>query len=133
DARENFKLNGLAGDAHEFVTADVFDFLEQLRKRGEVFDVVVCDPPSFARNQTQLDRALAAYTRVNAAALKVVADGGFYAAASCTARVSNEAFASAVADAARRARRDFQLIAARAHATDHPVALAHPEQRYLKF
>ncbi len=133
EAEASFQLNGLMGATHEFVVADVFDYLGACQSRGEHFDLIICDPPSFAHNQTQLRRALNAYVRVNAAAMRVLRPGGLYAAASCTARVSEPEFSAAVAEAARKARCDFQLLAARSHAPDHPVHIAHPEQRYLKF
>jgi 23S rRNA (cytosine1962-C5)-methyltransferase len=133
DASENFRLNGFAVEPHEFVVADVFEYLEGARLRGERFDIVICDPPSFGRNQLQLKKAMAAYTRVNAAGIKVTSDGGLYAAASCTSRVSPSLFTQCVAEAARRAQRRFQVIAEAGQPMDHPVQAGHAEGRYLKF
>jgi 23S rRNA (cytosine1962-C5)-methyltransferase len=133
DAAENFRLNGFATEPHEFVVADVFEYLEQARVRGEKFDLVICDPPSFGHNQEQLKKALAAYTRVNAAGLKVTSPDALYAAASCTSRVSPVLFTQCVAEAARRALRRYQVIRETGHALDHPVNAGHAEGRYLKF
>lgn len=133
DAAANVELNGLDSKRHEFVVADVFDYLEQARVRKRHFDLIVCDPPSFARSNAHLDKALKAYTRVNAAALKLSAAGGLYAAASCTGRVTPDAFKTSLAQSARRAQRRFQIIAERGQPLDHPVLLSHPEGRYLKF
>jgi 23S rRNA (cytosine1962-C5)-methyltransferase len=133
DAAENFRLNGFGVEGHEFIVADVFEYLEAARLRGERFDLVICDPPSFGRNQAQLKKALSAYTRVNAAGIKVTVDGGLYAAASCTSRVSPPLFMQCVAEAARRAQKRFQVIADAGHPIDHPVLAGHMEGRYLKF
>ncbi len=133
DARENFALNGFEPELHEFVVADVFDFLEQQRVGKERFDLVICDPPSFARNKEQLPQAIKAYTRVNAMGLRVVETGGLYAAASCTTYVSPDALRDILADAARQAGRRFQLIHDAGHPLDHPIMAQHMEGRYLKF
>lgn len=130
DARENFRLNGLDPDAHEFVVADVFDYLAGCRER---YDLVICDPPSFARSRDQLRQALRAYARVNTAGLRVTSEGALYAAASCTAQVSPEAFRETLAEAARRAKRRFQIIHDAGQPVDHPVFAGHLEGRYLKF
>ncbi|MGB0385930.1 MAG: class I SAM-dependent rRNA methyltransferase [Ardenticatenaceae bacterium] len=133
DARENFILNGFDPDAHEFVVADVFDYLEKLRLQKRRFDLVICDPPSFARNKQQRPQALKAYARLNAMAMRVTEPGGLYATASCTSQVSPDAFRTLLADAARQAGRRFQLIHDAAHPPDHPILAQHKEGRYLKF
>lgn len=131
-ARENFRLNGLDAGAHDFVTADAFDFLEAAARRGERWEIVVSDPPSFARRREAAKRAVRAYERLAAACVAAVGPGGFHAAASCTAQVGPPAFRDAVAVGAARARRTFQIVHDAAHALDHPVAAGHPEGRYLK-
>ena len=133
DAEANARLNGFELERCRFETEDVFAYLERQRARNEHFDVVICDPPSFARNQAQLKRALAAYERVNAAALKVTAQRGIYAAASCTARVTPALFQQMLATAASRAKRRLQVIQERGQALDHPYQAVHAEGRYLKF
>jgi 23S rRNA (cytosine1962-C5)-methyltransferase len=133
DARANFTLNGFDPAAHEFIVADVFDYLEQCRIRKRKFDVVICDPPSFAHTKAQLPQAIKAYTRLNAMGLRTVSDGGWYAAASCTSQVSPEAFRDLLADSARQAGVRFQIIHDIGQPFDHPVMAAHKEGRYLKF
>lgn len=133
DARTNFTLNGFSPATHEFVVADVFDYLEQCRIRKRKFEVVICDPPSFAHTKTQLPQALKAYTRLNAMGLRTVANGGLYAAASCTSQVSPEAFREILADGARQAGVHFQIIHDMGQPLDHPIMAAHKEGRYLKF
>jgi 23S rRNA (cytosine1962-C5)-methyltransferase len=133
DARANFTLNGFDPAAHEFIVADVFDYLEQCRIRKRKFDIVICDPPGFAHTKAQLPQAIKAYTKLNAMGLRTVSDGGWYAAASCTSQVSPEAFRDLLADSARQAGVRFQIIHDVGQPLDHPVMAAHKEGRYLKF
>lgn len=133
DASENFRINGFDADAHDFVVADVFDHLRDAAARGERWDLVVCDPPSFARSRAHRDRALKAYVRLHAAALAVTEPGGLYVASSCTTQVGIEAFRETLAQAARKARSSLQIVHDAAHAPDHPILAGHPEGRYLKF
>jgi len=132
-ARSNFELNGIDPEPHEFLAEDVFEFLERTRRAGKTFDVVICDPPSFANSRDQLKNALRAYVSVNSAGLRVLAAGGIYAAASCTAQVSSEALRGVLAEAAVNAKRRLQIVHDAGHAADHPIFAGHPEGRYLKF
>jgi 23S rRNA (cytosine1962-C5)-methyltransferase len=129
----NFVLNGLRRFPHEAVTADVFEYLERASREQRRFDWVVCDPPSFAKNRSQLKAAEKAYRRLTALGFSVTAPGGLYAAASCTSQVGPESFRQALADACRKARVRFQIIHDVGQPLDHPVLAAHPEGRYLKF
>jgi 23S rRNA (cytosine1962-C5)-methyltransferase len=133
DARENFSLNGLDPSKHEFVVADVFEYLAEAQNKGEQFDLIVCDPPSFARNAKHLDKAKAAYIRCNASGMRVLSPNGVYAAASCTARISPADFLNTVSAASAKARRVFQVRYEGGQAIDHPYRAIHPEGRYLKF
>lgn len=133
DAKENFTLNGYDPAAHAFVAEDVEGFLQRARQDGRIFDLVICDPPSFARSRAQADRAESAYARLTDSALRLVAPGGLYAAASCTTQVSPATFIEILARAAARARRDLLVVHEAGHAADHPVLAGHPEGRYLKF
>jgi 23S rRNA (cytosine1962-C5)-methyltransferase len=132
-ARENFRLNGFAADAHEFIALDAFEYLRSLRERKRRFDVVICDPPSFARSRAHRDRAIDAYVRLHVAALAATEEGGLYAASSCTTQVGVEAFHGSLAAAARKAGVCFQVVHDAGHAADHPILAGHPEGRYLKF
>jgi len=100
---------------------------------GRRFDLVIADPPSFATSKDQLKRALRAYARLHALCLEVTEPGGFYAAASCTAQVSPEAFRETLAAAGARADVDLAIIHDNGQAIDHPVRVGHVEGRYLKF
>jgi len=132
-ARENFRLNGLDADAHDFVVADVFEHLEQAHRRGQRWDLVISDPPSFARSKQQAKQALRAYAKLNAMALRVTEPGGLLAAASCTSQVGPDAFRQTLAEAAGRAKRRFQIVHEAGQPPDHPVFAQHLEGRYLKF
>lgn len=96
-------------------------------------DLIVLDPPSLARRKQQRQAALRSYRRLNAEAMAALPDGGLLASASCTAQVGPEAFRSALAAAAAEAGVDAQVLHESGHALDHPVPLAFPEGRYLKF
>ncbi len=96
-------------------------------------DLIVLDPPSLARHKGQRHAALRAYRRLNAAAMAALPDGGLLATASCTAQVSPEAFRGVLAEAAAAAGVDARVLHDAGHAGDHPVPLAFPEGRYLKF
>lgn len=132
-AHDNFALNQIDPAVHEFVARDCYEYLADAIERRAEFDVVVCDPPSLARNRSQLESALTAYTLLNARGISCVKSGGFYAAASCTSQVSPEAFRTMLGDAGRRAERRLQIVHETGHAIDHPHFAIHPEGRYLKF
>ena len=131
-AARNFAHNALSGEQHEGVAQDVFEFLESARHSGRRFDIVIADPPSFASSRAELFGALRAYKKLHAAALSVLTPGGLYAAASCTAQVSPDAFRQTLAEAAGRHHR-LTVVHEVAHAPDHPYAAGHLEGRYLKF
>jgi 23S rRNA (cytosine1962-C5)-methyltransferase len=115
------------------VTLDSFELLEQFRAAGRLFDVVVLDPPSFARDRKSRHAAERAYVRLNRLALGCVGPGGLLASASCTSQVSPQAFREALAEAARRADRRLVTLHDAGQAVDHPVPAHFPEARYLKF
>ncbi|HEU5072675.1 MAG TPA: class I SAM-dependent rRNA methyltransferase [Polyangiaceae bacterium] len=131
-ARENFSENGHDPDRFEFVVADVFEYLERARSDGRQFDVVISDPPSFAKRREQQRLALKAYRKLAVLGLRVTAPGGIYVAASCTSQVSPAEFWQTLVEAAERANRRVQLIHEAFHDIDHPVFVGHPEGRYLK-
>lgn len=132
-ARHNLSLNGFEPSDHEFVVEDVYAYLERAREAGKSWDLVISDPPSFARSKSRREAARRAYVRLNALALAVTRPGGWLAAASCTAQMSPAAFLGTVADAARRAQRRVQVVHDIGQPLDHPHGAQHPEGRYLKF
>lgn len=132
-SRRNFELNHLPEHLHHAQADDVFAFLESSVAQGKRWDLVVCDPPSFAKNKTQLKGAEKAYRRLMSLAILVTEPGGIFCAASCTSQVGPAAFRLALVDAARKARRRLKVIADVGQPVDHPVLVAHEEGRYLKF
>jgi 23S rRNA (cytosine1962-C5)-methyltransferase len=113
------------------VKGDAFDVLEELAAQGERFDVVVIDPPAFAKRKKDLPKALAAYKRLNQLAMQLVVDG-ILVSCSCSFHVSAEDLQDAIAKAARSAQKHLQILQLGGQAADHPVHPAIPETRYLK-
>jgi 23S rRNA (cytosine1962-C5)-methyltransferase len=114
------------------VKGDAFDVLEDLAKKRARFDVVVIDPPAFAKRKKDLPKALAAYKRLNQLAMQVSADDGVLVSCSCSYHVGPEDLQDAIAKAARGADKHVQILEAGGQAPDHPVHPAIPETRYLK-
>lgn len=133
DARRNFALNGFSPEAHAFITADGFKFLEEYAASDRRFGVVVLDPPSLAKRKKSRHAALRAYEKLNTLALRCTQPGGILATASCTSQVSPEAFRKALGEAAAKAGVRLQVLHEAGHAPDHPVPANFPEGRYLKF
>jgi 23S rRNA (cytosine1962-C5)-methyltransferase len=131
-ARGNFRANGLDPADHAFAVEDAFEILARYKREGRRFDLVVCDPPAFAKSQRAVEAAVAGYASLNRAALAVVAPGGLLVTASCSARVTVEQFTDAVKEAAFKARVELQLVLETRQPPDHPVSLQFREGRYLK-
>lgn len=132
-ARENFSLNGIDPGPHDFMVGDVFKWLGQWKQSGRRFDLIVLDPPAFAKSQAKVQAALGGYAALNRAALQLLRPGGILCTASCSARVSPEAFAGAVAEAAAKLDLPLQLLEERGQPPDHPISVSFPQGRYLKF
>ena len=124
-----WRLNDLPPEIGEFVRADVFEYL-----RGDVppADLVILDPPPFARRRGDRERARAGYKDVNLRALRIAAPGGLVLTFSCSQHVEAGDWEDAIAAAAADAGRWCRLLARLGPGIDHPQALAHPEGRYLK-
>ena len=129
-ARRNAELNNLGNV--EFREANVFDALREMEAVGERFDVIVLDPPAFAKNRASLKAAIRGYKEINLRALKLLNPGGVLVTCTCSYHVSEELFLEILAQAAIDARRRLQLMEKRMQATDHPVLSGMPETYYLK-
>jgi 23S rRNA (cytosine1962-C5)-methyltransferase len=129
-ARRNAALNDLSNV--EFREANVFDALRELEAAGERFDVIVLDPPAFAKNRASLKAAIRGYKEINLRALKLLHPGGVLITCTCSYHVSEELFLEIVNQAALDAHRRVQLIEKRMQAADHPVLFGVPETYYLK-
>ena len=132
-ARENFTLNGLPAAQHDFLAADAFELLESFKREGRKFDLIILDPPAFAKSQKAVEGAIAGYASLNRQALAILKPGGILCTASCSARVSSEAFFDAVKEGAYNADVDLTLVEERYQPPDHPIRLQFREGRYLKF
>jgi len=132
-ARRNFVLNGLDPSQHGFVAADVFQELQAALQRGERFDIVLVDPPSFAPNERSVPSALAAYRELHRLALSAVAPQGFLIAASCSSHVPESTFITTLVSASEATGRPLRIVETHGQPADHPSPPAFPEGRYLKF
>ena len=120
------------GSVVECVEGDVFSVLRGYRAQDRCFDVVVLDPPKFARSERQVKRATRAYKDVNLLAFQLLRPGGVLFTCSCSGAVSADLFQKIVFGAAVDAGRDAQIVGYLAQGADHPVALTFPEGAYLK-
>ena len=131
-AAANVALNRLDAGRHRFVTEDCFALLDAYAKAGRRFQMVILDPPSFARAKGNLHAALRAYVRLNALGLRCLDPGGLLVTASCTSQVGPEQFRTMLGEAAAQAGRRLQVVAETGQPADHPVPAGFPEGRYLK-
>ena len=129
-ARENARRNGLE-DRMDFVAADVFDLLPEVKK-GE-YDFIILDPPAFTKSRRTVDRAEKGYKEINLRALKALPRGGYFATASCSHFMPSELFVKMLRSAAQDANVELRQIEARQQAPDHPILWNVPETDYLKF
>ena len=131
-ARINAELNGLS-DRVQFLCADVFDLLPELERQGEQFDVVILDPPAFAKSRASVKNATRGYRDINLRGMKLVRDGGYLATCSCSHFMTYELFTQTIAQAARSAHVRLRQVEYRTQAPDHPILWAADESYYLKF
>ena len=113
-------------------TTNVFDELRALEKIGEKYDVIVLDPPAFAKSKAAIPKALSGYKEINLRALKLLNPGGFLITCSCSYHVNEASFAEVIFDAALDARTEVSVVEKRMQGRDHPVVLGMPETYYLK-
>jgi 23S rRNA (cytosine1962-C5)-methyltransferase len=133
-ARRHFDLNGtdpsIASCRHRTVQGDAFEVMGDRARAGEHFDIVVVDPPSFARAARHRPRALRAYGKLTSLAVRLVRPGGLLVQASCSSRIGREEFFEEVLSAARAQGRPLREVERTGHPPDHPVSF--PEGEYLK-
>jgi 23S rRNA (cytosine1962-C5)-methyltransferase len=131
-ARRHREANGLPfGDA-DFVRDDVFEDLRRRVREREAWDIVVCDPPAFAKKKSDLERAARGYKDVNRLAMTLVAPGGFLMTFSCSGLMSLDLFQKIVFSANLESGSSFSFLARCGAGPDHPVSLDCPEGEYLK-
>jgi len=127
-ARRNLELNGYPSGAVRFVHGEAGEYLG---RRDELFDLIVLDPPPFARSRADTRRAEHLYVELNALALRALNPGGFLMTFSCSSHFCGEDFVRAMRIAEGRSGRRMRLLARLGPGPDHPVLLGHPEGEYL--
>jgi 23S rRNA (cytosine1962-C5)-methyltransferase len=132
-AEATLRLNGFDPDQQaEGIAGDVFQVLRVFRDEGRQFDLVILDPPKFARSKAELDGATRGYKDINLLGLKLLAPGGLLATFSCSGLVTPDLFQKIVFGASVDAGRNAQIIAKLGQGADHPILLSFPEGEYLK-
>jgi 23S rRNA (cytosine1962-C5)-methyltransferase len=128
-ARKNADLNGTA-NVCSFVAEDVFEYLKRAPRAG--FDVVILDPPAFAKTKSATKEAQRGYTDINRRALLALKPGGLLVTCSCSYHVGEDLFRDILISAGQASGRKLRLLQIGGQALDHPALLAMPETRYLK-
>jgi len=127
--RANVELNFPGDSRHEAFCEDAFKFLE---RAGNQYDLIILDPPAFAKHRGALHNALKGYTRLNRAALEKIQPGGILFTFSCSQVVTKDNFRNAVFTAAAQSKRKVRILHQLHQPADHPVNIYHPEGEYLK-
>lgn len=128
-ARQNVTLNNLAAK-HETMAIDAFEGMQQLAKKREKFDIIIVDPPAFAKREKEVEKALYSYVRLVKLAIPLVQKNGILLMCSCSSRVKSEAFFELVVGALQKSKRPFRELERTFHDVDHPIGF--PEGAYLK-
>ena len=126
----NVALNFADDARHKSVTEDAFKFLDVMEK--DHYDLIVLDPPAFAKHKSALKNALVGYRRLNAKALVKIKSGGLLFTFSCSQAVNKEQFRLAVFSAAAQSGRKVKILHQLTQPADHPISIYHPEGEYLK-
>lgn len=129
-ARRNQQLNSIGNIT--FREANAFDLLKEYDEVGRRFQMVILDPPAFAKNRDSLPAAQRGYKEINLRALKILEPGGYLVTCSCSYHVSEALFLQMIAEAANDAHRMVAVVERRTQAEDHPILLTMPETHYLK-
>ena len=117
---------------HQAVTADAFDYLSKQKEDGKTYDLIILDPPAFAKHRDAVKNALRGYQRINAKAIEMIRPGGILFTFSCSQAVDKEAFRLAVFSAAAQVGRKVRILHQLHQPQDHPINIYHPEGEYLK-
>jgi len=129
-AKQNAQLNNLTNV--EFREANVFDALREFETHSERFDVIVLDPPAFAKNKASIPNALAGYKEINLRAMRLLAPGGYLVTCSCSYNVNEAMFAEMVHESSIDSHTPVTIVEKRMQGRDHPVLVGVPETYYLK-
>lgn len=127
--RANIELNFPGDSRHEAFAEDAFRFIEEMDGK---YDLVILDPPAFAKHRDALKQALRGYTRLNARAMEKMPKGSILFTFSCSQAVNKDQFRTAIFTAAAQARRNVRILHQLHQPADHPINIYHPEGEYLK-
>ncbi len=127
--KKNISLNGFNPDNHECYAADTFEFFKTSRTS---YDLIVLDPPAFAKHKDARHQAMKGYQRLNAEAMRKIAAGGILFTFSCSQVVDRQLFYDTVVSAAIQSGRSVKVLYHLSQPADHPVSIYHPEGEYLK-
>jgi 23S rRNA (cytosine1962-C5)-methyltransferase len=128
-ARQNIALNGFDAVQHECFCGDTVEFLKD---KKDQYDLIVLDPPAFAKHKEARHQAMKGYQRLNAEAMRVIRSGGILFTFSCSQVVDRQLFYDTVVSAAIQSGREAQVLHTLSQPSDHPVSMFHPEGEYLK-
>ena len=129
---KNAALNGLENTC-SFECVNAFDVLKEWSREGKHWDVVMLDPPSFTKNRSTIDKAVAGYKEINLRGIKLVKPGGFLVTSSCTNLVQPELFLDIIQTASKDAKRKIRQVVFNAQSADHPIIRGQENTHYLKF
>jgi 23S rRNA (cytosine1962-C5)-methyltransferase len=129
-ARRNQKLNAISNVT--FREANTFDLLKEYDELGRRFDMIVLDPPAFAKNRDSIPAAQRGYKEINLRAMKLLKPGGYLVTCSCSYHISEALFLQILAESANDARKTISVVERRTQSQDHPILLTMPETHYLK-
>ena len=127
--RKNIELNGFDNQKHPSFAIDTFEFLKD---KKEVYDVIILDPPAFAKHKSARHQAMKGYQRLNAEAMRIIRPGGIIFSFSCSQVVSRQLFYDTIVSAAIQAGREVKVLHQLSQPADHPISIYHPEGDYLK-
>lgn len=127
--RKNIELNGFDVKANPCFEADVFEFLKEKQNQ---YDVIVLDPPAFAKHRDARHQAVKGYQRLNMEAMRIIKSGGIIFTFSCSQVVDKQLFYDTIVSAAIQSGRQIKVLHHLSQAPDHPVSIFHPEGEYLK-
>ncbi len=129
-ASENSRLNGFTNT--RFIIADVFDYLVEMEKKKERFDVIILDPPAFTKSKNSLKNASKGYKEINYRAMKLLNPGGFLVTCSCSEYMTRDLFMKIILSAANDSHKRLRLVENRAQSPDHPIIIGNNVSDYLK-
>ena len=132
NAKHNYEMNNFSNESH-FAVNDVFDYLENTTAEKKKFDVIIIDPPAFAKSKKNLSKAKKGYEKLNRLAVQSINDGGYLVTSSCSHHLKKNEFIQVVNSAAFKSGKILQLLHYNSASLDHPEIPAMEETTYLKF